>query len=63
MAGKALHRAKSLEAAKLTLADSYVVLIADASNLGNFHAESSGELKSLRACQPSSTIRLLPTIG
>jgi len=54
--------AESLEAAELAFADSYVVLIADASDLDNFYLESSGKLESLSAGQLFSAIRLLPAI-
>jgi hypothetical protein len=60
---KALRKAKSLEAAKLAFADSYVVLIADTSDLDNFYAESSCKLKSLSAGQPFSGIGLLSAAG
>ena len=60
---KLLRKAESLETAELAFADSYVVLIADASNLDNFHLESSGKFESVSAGEPFSAVRPLPGIS
>ncbi len=60
---KLRSKAESLEAAELALADSHVVLIADASDLDNFYLELPGKLESLNTGQFFSAIRLLPAVG
>jgi hypothetical protein len=51
------------EAPKLAFTDSYIVLIADASDLDNFCPVLFRQFESLGAGQPLSTIRILSTGG
>jgi hypothetical protein len=51
------------KAPKLTIADFYIVLVADTSDLDNFSFESFRQLKSLCTTQLLSLIRILCTAG
>jgi hypothetical protein len=51
------------KAAKLAFTDSYIMLIADISDLDNFRLVFFRQFKSLGTCQLLSAVRLSSTLG